>query len=200
MLRPARRRRPDADGGGSGERSAGGDEVEVDCAGPGCLAEEPQRYLASRRGSGLIAQKGHLQVGGDVPGEHGVLGTSGEGSADLGELLLGAGGVGRVGVGPGGNGDVGADGAKAYVVEANGRILVDVERGGVGGGVDDADLGEGLGAGDAAATRERCGQEGEGGKAGRCGWRDGGGSKQHGPGGGAGKPGYFSHIGRRNGG
>src|SRR6202042_1749324 len=59
-----------------------------------------------------------------------------------GEDLFGSGGVGRDGGGAGNDGDIGGDGAEAEVVGESVGALVDVETGGIRGGVDDANLGQ----------------------------------------------------------
>ena len=104
-------------------------------------------------------QHRHLQVGGDVSGEQGVLAAGAQGFTDLGKLLLGSGGEGGMGVGAGGDWDVRADGAEAYVIEAcwsglGWGVLIDVEGGRVGGGIDDTNLGCGLDSGDSLAAGE----------------------------------------------
>ena len=69
--------------------------------------------------------------------------------------------VGRVDGGSGSGGDIGADGAEADVIQAGLRILIDVQVGRIGRGVDDAHLGKRLAAGDALAAGKRGSQDGE---------------------------------------
>src|ERR1035437_6753370 len=101
------------DGSDAAEGTARRQQVEIDGAGPGGLVEEAEGSLAGWRGEGLILEQRHLEVGGDVSGEQGVLAAGREVSADGGELLLGCRGEGCVSVGSGCDGDVGADGAEA---------------------------------------------------------------------------------------
>ena len=131
-----------------------GEQVDVDGAWAGALVEEAHGDLAGRRGEGLVLEHGHLGLAAYATGKHSVLAAFRKNPAHGGELLLRARGIGGVGVRAGRDRDIGADGAEADVVKADGGVLGGCRAPGrVGRGVDDANLRDGLDAGDALAGR-----------------------------------------------
>lgn len=145
-----------------GELRTGGDEINIDSGDAGGLVDEAESDLTGGSGLALILKGKLLQAGGYVSDEHGVLVGGDEGRLGRGENLFGSEGVGSGRVGPGIDGDVGCNGAEAEVAGDDGRILIDVEAGRVGRGVDDADLGHRGTVDDALAAGERSKNGGEG--------------------------------------